>query len=146
MQKLPIPQTDWTPAGGYVLMLLCCPKDSAWIGTVRGRIWELATGRLWDERTGRVTEVQKIGKEIWESMSTCGLDDLVLAFTNLNEILLSQQEVLVSISTTLGEIKTALEGAPSGDDLEDDLANVWGNLQAITAVLGGDIPSPPDPL
>ncbi len=79
-------------------------------------------------------------------MATCGLDDLVLAFGTLNETLLAQQETLASIASVLGEIKTALEGAPSGDDLEDDLANVWGNLQAITAVLGGDIPLPPDPL
>lgn len=146
MQKLPIPQTDWTPEAGYILMLLCCPNDTAWVGTVRGRIWELAVGRTWDEQTGRVTDVQKIGREIWESMATCGLDDLVLAFSTLNETLLAQQEALASIITALGEIKTALEAAPAGEDLEDDLANVWGTLQAINTVIGGTNGPPPDPL
>lgn len=146
MQKLHIPQTEWTPADGYVLMLLCCPKDAAWIGTVRGRIWELATGRLWDEQTGRVTDVQQIGREIWESMATCGFDDLVTALSTINVTIQAQQAVLENIVTTLGQIQAALEQAGAGEDLEDDLAAVWGTLESINTVLGGTNGPPPDPL
>lgn len=171
MQKLPIPQTDWTPADGYILMLLCCPYDPAWIGTVRGRIWELATGRLWDEQTGQVTEVQKIGREIWESMATCGLDDLVTAVNTINVTIQANQQALADVITALGVISAAIEAGSASllqdeltaiknsldaiqaavqsggsEELEDDLANIWGVLQSISTVLGGTVPPPPDPL
>lgn len=146
MQKLPIPQTDWTPADGYILMLLCCPNDPVWIGTVKGRIWELATGRLWDEQTGRVTDVQVIGREIWESMATCGLDDVVTAINTINVTIQANEQALADIITKLGEISAAIQASGGNEDLEDDLAAVWGTLQSINTVLGGTNLAPPDPL
>lgn len=135
MQKLPIPQTNWTPDDGYVLMLLCCPNDPLWRGTVEGRIWELATGRIWDEATGRVTEVQKVGKEIWESMATCKLDDLVTAVSNLNVTLQANQESigeqLALLNVTLGEIRDKMtEANVNTDELEEV-------LDAVNVILGG---------
>jgi hypothetical protein len=139
MQKLPIPQTDWTNEAGYVLMLLCCPNDAAWVGTVRGRIYELAVGRTWDERTGTVTAAQAIGEEIWQSMATCKLDDLVLAVETLNTTLAGfdnsaplEQVVfeLARVNYNLDRIRDNLDShAPDGDeDTEFGLATILAAL------------------
>jgi len=85
--KSPIPD-DWNEeSDGYALLLLCIPNSQLWRATVRGRIADIAGGRVWDERTGRVTDVQAIGREIFDSMAICKLDDLLVEFKRLNAIL-----------------------------------------------------------
>jgi hypothetical protein len=145
MQKLPIPD-DWQEENGYILVLACVPDSTLWRALVRGQIHNLTRGRSWDESTGTIKDAQAIGWTIYDSLMTCKLDDIVLAFGTLNETLLAQQETLAAISTALADIKTALDNAPAGEDLEDDLANVWGNLAAINTILGGTVVTPPDPL
>lgn len=92
-------------------MLLCCPADPAWIGTVRGRVYELAIGRTWDEQTGRVTDVQKIGEAIWQSMATCKLDDLVAAVEAINVTLsgFNGSTVTEKVAFELGRINYNLD-------------------------------------
>lgn len=140
-EQLAIP-TDWTEEDGYILYLVCCPNSAQWQGALKGQIWKLATGRFWNERTGTVTEARDIGREIWNSLMTCKLDDLVAAFDTLNVTIQAQQQALADIVAALGEVKTAIEAA----DLEDDLANVWGTLEEINTVLGGTNGQPPEPL
>jgi len=53
-------------------------------------------------------------------------------------------QAVEALNVALENIETALGQAP--DDLEDDLANVWAVLQAITLALGGTVPAPPLPL
>jgi len=50
-----------------------------------------------------------------------------------------------ALSVALGEIETAI-GTAVPEDLEDDLANVWTILQAISLALGGTVPTPLPPL
>ncbi len=143
--RLPIPD-DWNEeTDGYILGLVCFPNSKYWRAIVRGQIQVLAYGRLWDEQTGVIKDVQAIGREIYESFMTCKLDDLVTAMETLNLTIAAQQETLTAIVTALGDIQTAIAAGGEGD-LEDDLANVWGVLQSINEVLGGETSPPPTPL
>jgi hypothetical protein len=142
--KLPIPD-DWTQADGYTLALVCIPDSKYWRAIVRGQIQILGYGRLWDEKTGSIKAVQAIGREIYESFMTCRLDDLVTSLETLNTTIQAQQAQFEAIVAALGQIQTAIT-ANSSEDLEDDLANVWGMLQSINEVLGGNNDPPPTPL
>lgn len=44
---------------------------------------------------------------------------------------------LAGIDTALDTIKASIDSLGGGEDLEDDLANVWGQLVGILRVLGG---------
>ena len=50
-----------------------------------------------------------------------------------------------ALETALENIETAIQSAVP-EDLEDDLANVWTILQAISLALGGTVPAPLPPL
>lgn len=143
--RLPIPN-DWNEeTDGYILGLVCFPNSLLWRAIVRGQIQVLGYGRLWDEQTGIIKDVQAIGRQIYESFMTCKLDDLVTQLETLNSIMQTQQAQLEAIVTALGNIQTAIPSL-TNEDLEDDLANVWGVLQSINEVLGGESNPPPTPL
>jgi hypothetical protein len=140
--KLPIPD-DWNEeTDGYILGLVCIPNSVYWRAIVRGQIQILSYGRFWDEQTGIIKDVQAIGRQIYESFMICQLDGLITQLETLNLTIASQQEQLEAIVTALSDLKTAVEN----QDLEDDLANVWGVLESITTILGGTVDPPPDPL
>lgn len=168
MQQLPIPD-DWTEPDGYILLLACFPDSLYWRSIARGQIHNLTRGRTWDADTGDVKAVQAIGWQIYNSVMTCKLDDLVTGIGQLNLTITNQQQVLADIVLGLYRIHAAIETSAANlgsledikialehirtavelsgsDDLEDDLANVWGVLQSISTVLGGNVPSPPNPL
>lgn len=57
------------------------------------------------------------------------------------------QATLESLKVSIDELKEALvSSGGTGEDLEDDLAKVWGALDDITTILGGDPSDPPEPL
>lgn len=146
MQQLPIPD-DWTEADGYILLLACVPNSLLWRSIARGQIHNLTRGRTWDAQTGDIKAVQAIGWQIYDSLMTCKLDDLVTAVETLNVTIQTNQTQLAAIVTALAGIQSAIQASGANtDELEDDLANVWGVLQSISTVLGGDVPEPPNPL
>jgi hypothetical protein len=54
---------------------------------------------------------------------------------------------LTAIEQAIEEMKTALvAGAATGEDLEDDLANVWKQIEGVVEILGGTPAPAPDPL
>jgi len=55
-------------------------------------------------------------------------------------------QAVEALEIALGNIQTAVENAGTAEDLEDDLANVWTVLQAITIALGGSVGVPLPPL
>jgi hypothetical protein len=65
--QLPIPD-DWTEDDGYSFALVCVPRSTQWHAIFKGAIYALTRGRSWDINTGQVTDVQIIGKEIFESL------------------------------------------------------------------------------
>ena len=145
MAKVYIPD-DWTETNGYTLFLLCVPDSFRWRGAVMGQIQALARGRTWDEETGSIKAAQAIGWQIYDSLMTCKLDDLVTAVNNLNATSETNGLALAAIANALTGIQTAIQASGANvDELEDDLANVWRVLQSISGVLGGDIPDPPNP-
>ena len=146
MQQLPIPD-DWTETDGYILLLACVPNSLLWRSIARGQIHNLTRGRTWDAQTGDIKATQAIGWQIYDSLMTCKLDDLVAAVETLNVTIQTNQEQLAAIVNALNNIQAAIQASGANtDELEDDLANVWGVLQSISTVLGGDVPSPPNPL
>lgn len=146
MQQLPIPN-DWQEQDGYVLFLVCVPDSQLWRSIARGQIHNLTRGRTWDKQTGSIKAAQAIGWQIYDSLMTCKLDDLVTAVNNLNATSETNGLALAAIANALTGIQTAIEANGANvDELEDDLANVWRVLQSISGVLGGDIPDPPNPL
>lgn len=146
MQHLPIPD-DWLETDGYTLFLVCVPDSQFWRSIVRGQIHNLTRGRTWDGDTGSIKSAQAIGWQIYDSLMTCKLDDLVTAVNNLNATIETNGLALSGILQALGGIQTAIQaGADNSGELEDDLANVWSMLKSISTVLGGDIPDPPNPL
>jgi hypothetical protein len=51
-------------------------------------------------------------------------------------------DILANLQANLADLQTAVaEG-----DLEDDLANVWGQLQTVATILGATVGAPPIPL
>lgn len=146
MQQLPIPD-DWLETDGYLLFLVCVPDSQLWRSIVRGQIHNLTRGRTWDKDTGSIKAAQAIGWQIYDSLMTCKLDDLVTAVNALNVTIQGQQQVFADIVLGLYRIQAAIEASGANvDELEDDLANVWRVLQSLTSVVGGDIPDPPNPL
>lgn len=146
MQQLPIPD-DWLETDGYLLFLVCVPDSQLWRSIVRGQIHNLTRGRTWDKETGSIKAAQAIGWQIYDSLMTCKLDDLITAVNNLNATSETNGLALAAIANALTGIQTAIQANGANvDELEDDLANVWRVLQSISVVLGGDIPEPPNPL
>ena len=146
MQQLPIPD-DWLETDGYLLFLVCVPDSQLWRSIVRGQIHNLTRGRTWDKETGSIKAVQAIGWQIYDSLMTCKLEDLVTAVNNFNATVETNGLALAAIANALTGIQTAIQASGANvDELEDDLANVWRVLQSILGVLGGDIPDPPNPL
>jgi hypothetical protein len=58
------------------------------------------------------------------------------------------QATLAALKVSIDALTAALGEGGGGlpEDLEDDLAKVWGALDDITTILGGDPSVPPDPL
>lgn len=48
-----------------------------------------------------------------------------------------------ALELAMQDVKTAIE---NGQDLEDDLANVWNTISAVATILGGTVGLPPIPL
>lgn len=79
--------SDWKEDQGYALVFFCLPNSRAWRGLITGIIESLTFGWSWNEKTGRIKDVQAIGREIFETMGICKLDDLLIEFQRLNAIL-----------------------------------------------------------
>lgn len=80
--------SDWKEdQDGYALVFFCLPNSRAWRGLITGIIESLTFGWSWNEKTGRIKDVQAIGREIFETMGICKLDDLLIEFQRLNAIL-----------------------------------------------------------
>jgi hypothetical protein len=133
--KIPIPD-DWTEAeDGYALVFMCIPFSQQWRAVIRGRIADIAGGRVWDERTGRVKAVQEIGREIFNSMAICKLDDLLVEFKRLNAILAGEKlTLIINGQTTVwdyednGLVPTLLQLAPDPDGLANIATAITDSL------------------
>lgn len=105
--KLTIP-SDWNEAeDGYLLVAMCIPNSFQWRGIMAGQISDLAYGRKWNRNTGTITEVQEIARDIFETMASTCLDDILLAITCICEG-----------TTTLAE-KSEQEGQAAEGELSD---------------------------
>lgn len=54
------------------------PNSIKWRGILVGLLYSMSRGRSWDERTGKITDVQAIGREIFDRnypLSACGTND-----------------------------------------------------------------------
>lgn len=70
---------------------------------------------------------------------------------DVTENLSDQQSLeLAAIKTAIDNLETALQDIKAtieaGEDLEDDLANVWNAVSAVATILGGTVGVPPIPL
>lgn len=73
--KIPIPD-DWQPDGEYVCVEIRWPNSPLWIAILTGFLSLPAYGYFWDERSGTITDVQQIGRAIF---------DLNFPYTNCGE-------------------------------------------------------------
>lgn len=56
------------------------------------------------------------------------------------------QATLDRLKTSIDELKAVVEASGGAEDLEDDLANVWEQLEGVVTILGGVPEAPPEPL
>ena len=85
---------DWKEdQDGYALVFFCLPNSRQWRGLITGIIESLSFGWSWNEKTGRITDVQAIGREIFESMAICKLDNILYEIQRLNAILAGEKKV-----------------------------------------------------
>lgn len=78
----PIP-SDWTETDGYTLVSFCIPSSRQWRGIIVGMVENLSYGRFWSRKTGTITDAQEFGREIFESMSICKLDEILEALQSI---------------------------------------------------------------
>lgn len=105
--KLPIP-SDWDEAtDGYQLVALCIPNSRQWRAILVGQISDLAYGRKWNRNTGTITDVQRLAREIFETMAITCLDDIAIAI-----------ECICNGTTILAE-KSGQEGQAAEGSLSD---------------------------
>lgn len=78
----PIP-SDWTETDGYALVSFCIPSSRQWRGIIVGMVENLSYGRFWSRKTGIITDAQEFGREIFESMSICKLDEILEALQSI---------------------------------------------------------------
>jgi hypothetical protein len=96
--------SDWNEAeDGYLLYTLCLPNSRQWRGIFVGHISDLAYGRNYNKLTGTITEAQAIAREVFESMGSVCLDDILVAVQCL-----CRQTTIVAESTEeeAGDIDT----------------------------------------
>lgn len=75
---VPIPN-DWDESDGYSLVTFCIPNSRQWRSVVIPQIEDFSYGRFWSRESGTITQAQTVGREIFNSMSICQLDQLILA-------------------------------------------------------------------
>jgi len=63
--------------------------------------------------------------------------------TQQNIDLVAIKDALAALTSEMSNVISAIE---AGQDLEDDLANVWNAISAVVTVLGGTVGIPPLPL
>lgn len=78
----PIP-SDWTESDEYSLVTFCIPASREWRGIIVGMIENLSYGRFWSRKSGIITDAQEFGREIFESMSICKLDEILEALQSI---------------------------------------------------------------
>lgn len=73
-------------------------------------------------------------------MSGCNVNDLITVIETGFENLHTDMEALTA---QVGQVAT---NQGTGEDLEDDLANLWRQVEQVTIILGGAIAEAPIPL
>jgi hypothetical protein len=140
--RLPVPN-DWNEEdNGHILVMMCIPNSQMWRAIIRGRIWDLTGWADWDPATGRVTPAQAICREIFNSMSMCKLDDLLVEFKRLNAILAGEKlTLIINGQSTVwdyedtGLVPTLLQLAPEPDGLANIATAIDGLLDMEQAAL-----------
>lgn len=79
---IPIP-SDWTETDGYSLVSFCIPYSSEWRAIIVGMVENLSYGRFWSRDSGTITDVQVTGREVFETMSICKLDEILAALQSI---------------------------------------------------------------
>lgn len=64
--KIPIPD-DWQVGDEYVCVQIQWPNSPLWIAILTGFLSLPSYGYFWDERSGRITDVQRIGRDIFNA-------------------------------------------------------------------------------
>ncbi|MCG3207804.1 MAG: hypothetical protein FOGNACKC_01404 [Anaerolineae bacterium] len=156
MERWEIP-SDWTEEDGYTTVLFCIPNSRAWRGLIVGMVESLAFGWSWDEQTGVVKDVQAIGREIFESMSMCKLDEVLgglrldlqatnsqLAGINAALAQLSNLDSLPTVAANTGHLSELPGAVTQLTDLAADtnalsnlaqLANITTNLGSLAELV-----------
>lgn len=83
-----------------------------------------------------------------EELPTTGIVDfsqsgLATKFTSSEDAPRNVADIIASLQVDLQALS---EAVANGEDLEDDLANVWGTLQTIGTILGATVGEPVAPL
>lgn len=110
---IPIPD-DWLESDGFALVTFCIPNSRQWRGIAVGMVENYSYGRFWLRSSGVITDAQAVGREVFETMSICKLD----------EILAALQSMAVSLSTSQGGC-----GCTSGPGLVTDNGNTYFGSQ-----------------
>lgn len=148
MKRWDIPD-DWNEEqDGFSVVLFCIPNSRRWRGLITGLIESLSFGWSWDERTGTVTEVQELGRNIFETfcMATCA--DIVTQLTRIADAVegLEQREgpTITLDDATLAALKAIIDGweATGGSAVGQALKTLKDFLEMMT-FLKALLPSPP---
>lgn len=94
VKKLPIP-SDWTEGDGFTAVFFCIPNSRGWRSIITGMVESLSEGRTWDRSTGTITDVQELGRDIFEGFSMACLDDILVE--------------IAAIKTAIDGVKAALD-------------------------------------
>ena len=126
-RKWPIPD-DWTTEDGYMTVLFCIPNSRQWRSLVTGHINQFTFGRAWNEQTGDLLQVLNLGREIFNSMSICEIED------KLERIAVALEAQQTQIGWTLPQLIQAIEELED-EDLKDQLLDWLEILNLLGVVL-----------
>lgn len=82
MAKNPIP-SDWDGTS-WCSRVVCWPDSTLWNGILMGLFTSPQRGRFWDEKTGTITDVQVVGREIFDRNSD--LEECCMACTEATSV------------------------------------------------------------
>ena len=142
-----------------LLVSFCIPDTHGWRSAATALVSQFDYGRAYDEDTGSILGALQVGKEIWNSMSMCNLDEMTKAIKQLTATIAGEAVDLtlpvpddVDYSVTgLGPRISALElkleeiraiqasGEASTDANLDDVEEILdgiGKILGAAAILG----------
>jgi len=78
------------------------------------------------------------------------LENCLMSGCNVTELVTVLQDGFDQLHTDMtdlaGKLDTVAQNQGSGEDLEDDLANLWRQVEQVTLILGGTVAGAPTPL